>query len=339
MKEPAIPEDIRSELGIESLRFLRYSQNFVFSYEENGGAERILRVTPGSHRSRDEIVAELGWIAHLREKGVSVCAPLRGGEILSFQDEAGLECHCVGFERAAGRPVERADLGEGFYERHGRLLGSLHKFSADFPRGRLAGRKAWFEERYFTRDIEAYIPEEFRTGMRGRFADLREQVGVAADGALHFDLGYSNFFVDGESLWAFDFDMCAEGPFIADIAAALYSSIFIALRCEFPGDRSAFERPGSDRILTEVLPAFRRGYESQLPWPREDPERLQLWLDILYFRAVVHTWRILSPVTKDELRKALVSDLENVISGNTPVAVESTDGLLPEVGEHGVSLS
>ena len=38
MKEPTIPEDIRSGLGIESLRFLRYSQNFVFSYEERGGA-------------------------------------------------------------------------------------------------------------------------------------------------------------------------------------------------------------------------------------------------------------------------------------------------------------
>ncbi len=196
-------------------------------------------------------------------------------------------------------------------------------FSADFPRGRLAARKAWFEERYFTGDIEAYIPEEFRAAMRGRFARLRERVGAETDGPVHYDLGYSNFFVDGESLWAFDFDMCAEGPFIGDIAAALYSSIFIALRCELPGDRSAFERPGSDRILAKVLPAFRRGYESLLPWPCEDREQLQLWFDILYFRAVVHTWRILSPIMKDDLRKALVADVENVVSGNTPVAVGS----------------
>lgn len=323
MKEPTMPEDIHSGLEIESLRFLRYSQNFVFSYVERGGAERILRVTPGSHRSRDEIAVELDWIRHLREKGASVCAPLRGRDIRSFWDENGEEYHCVGFEKASGRAVEKGDLGEEFYERHGRLLSSLHMFSADFPRGRLAARKAWFEERYFTGDIEAYIPEKFRAAMRDRFSYLLERVGVAADGPVHFDLGYSNFFVDGESLWAFDFDMCAEGPLIGDIAAALYSSIFIALRCEFPGDRSAFERPGSDRILAEVLPAFRRGYESVMAWPCEDQEQLQLWLDILYFRAVVHTWRILSPVTQDKLRMALISDIENVISGNTPVEIGS----------------
>ncbi len=79
---------------------------------------------------------------------------------------------------------------------------------------------------------------------------------------MHFDLGYSNFFVDAGRLTIFDFDNCAASYFLGDIAAALYGSIFTLVRCEFRGDRSAFEHPKSSAILKQVLTPFREGYTS-----------------------------------------------------------------------------
>ncbi len=102
MKEPTIPEDIRTKLGIESLRFLRYSQNFVFRYMEDDGTERILRVTPGSHRSRDEIVAELDWIAHLRERGRVFARRCGAGRFYRFGMRTGRSTTASGLRRRRG---------------------------------------------------------------------------------------------------------------------------------------------------------------------------------------------------------------------------------------------
>jgi Ser/Thr protein kinase RdoA (MazF antagonist) len=305
------------------LTFLRYSQNFVFGYHE-GLSERILRVTSNEHRSRGEIVAELEWIEHLRKSDAGVCAPLgSAGEIITLH--CGEDAfHGVAFEKAPGRAVEARDFSSALSRAHGRMLGSFHRAAAGFPSTWAASRRNWDEERYFGRDISADLPAKHQEALLDTFARLRARVNSAPRtdrtfGPAHFDLGYSNFFVDAGRLTAFDFDNCTAGYFLGDIAAALYGSIFTLLRCAFRGDRSAFEHPKSSAILKQVLAPFREGYASVFEWPDGDPARLQTWLDLMYFRAVIHAYRVQSPITNPQIQKALDADIDNLLAGNTPI--------------------
>jgi Ser/Thr protein kinase RdoA (MazF antagonist) len=217
-------------------------------------------------------------------------------------------------------------LSEDLYRAHGCTLGTFHQAAAGFPSAWAASRRNWDEERYFGRDISTYLPAEHQEAPREVFARLRAGVNSAPRtcrtfGPVHFDLGYSNFFIDGGRLIVFDFDNCAASYFLGDIAAALYGSIFTLVRCEFRGDRSAFEHPKSSAILWQVLTPFREGYTSVFEWPDEDPARLQSWLDLMYFRAVIHAYRVQSPITNPQVREALDADIENLLTGKTPICV------------------
>lgn len=306
-----------------SLQFLRYSQNFVFSCRD-GARERILRITSDEHRCRSEIAAELEWIEHLRKSNAGVCAPIgSANEIVTVQGESGV-FHGVVFEKAPGRAVESRDLSSALYRAHGRTLGTFHRVATEFPSAWATVRRNWDEERYFGRDISTYLPAEYREALRDTFARLRARVNSApwtprTFGPVHFDLGYSNFFVDADRLTVFDFDNCTASYFLGDIAAALYGSIFTLVRCEFRGDRSAFEHPKSSAVLQQILTPFREGYTSVFEWPQDAHAHLQYWLDVMYFRAVVHAHRLQSPITNPRVREALDADIQNLLTGKTPV--------------------
>jgi Ser/Thr protein kinase RdoA (MazF antagonist) len=139
---------------------------------------------------------------------------------------------------------------------------------------------------------------------------------------MHLDLGYSNFHRDGDQLHVFDFDNCALAPEVCDIAVALYGSLFNLLRCEYPGDRAAFDHPRTSQNLAEVLPPFRTGYESAHPWPVQVKEHLPLWMEFCYFRSVVHAFRMQHPVTNPRAQAALDKDIENLLSRQPPVRCE-----------------
>lgn len=316
--------DFASRLGIEAsdLEFLRYSQNHVFAL--GGGCGQILRVTDDEHRSRPQIEGELELVRHLHAAGAPV-APLAGDEIVTVTS-GGKVFHGVIFKRAPGRPIGREDLSADLCRAHGSALGMFHRHSRTLPFGWAESRPRWDEERYFTRDITDFLPAEHQAPLRVAFERFRGQVASEPRtdrtfGPVHFDLGYSNIFVESGRLTAFDFDNCTASYFLGDIAAALYGSIFTLLRCEFAGDRSAFERPKSSLILREILPSFREGYESAFAWPDERPEHLQYWLDILYFRSVIHAWRLQFPVTNPRAKELLDADIENILTRKTPLSV------------------
>jgi Ser/Thr protein kinase RdoA (MazF antagonist) len=310
----------------ESVTFLRSSQNLVYEITNDRGQERILRLTPGSHRSMPEIEDELNWLGYLHDAGLSVCPPIAledGTYIQSIPSSQGA-FYGVLFEKAQGRLPARPDMSPEFYYLHGKQLGLLHDQSRKSPREWLMQRRMWNEERYFTTDITRFLPEEVGEPLMQHFQMLREQaVSIPPTrenfGPVHFDLGYSNFFIDGERLVMFDFDNCTPGPYVGDIAAALYSSIFNGLRCEFPGDRSAFESPKTGRNLAQVWKPFREGYESASIWPAEAGRMLPIWFEIMYLRAVVHAFRMQHPVTDPRAKALLDADVNNILTRGLPI--------------------
>ena len=335
----------RLRADLTTLTFLRASQNVVYEFKDRTGAKKILRLTPQSHRSRSQIEQEVGWIDWLAKRGLPVCCAQEshGGRRVFPVEGAGEGFHGVVFEHAPGRAVVAEDLKPDFYRMHGAALGSLHSCvrssSSPFV---MSARTPWDEERYFTRDIHAYLPERFRDPVLRRFGRLREQVvgaslGAQEYGPVHFDLGYSNFFVhkrevvgEGEGsragLWLFDFDNATPGPFVGDVAAALYSSVFIGLRRRAAGDRSAFEPPRTGLTLEEVWGPFREGYEAHHRWPESWAEQLSRWMEIHFLRAIVHAHRMLHPIRDEGIRALLEHDLQNFLAGTPPLNFDFRTG-------------
>jgi hypothetical protein len=214
---------------------------------------------------------------------------------------------------------------------HGRHLGKLHSLSKEFSRARLGRRKQWDQERYFTSDIGAYLPEKVQSPVRDAWEKLLARLNTANRavdffGPVHLDLGYSNVFINGNGLEIFDFDNCTNGFYTYDIAAALYSSIFNVLRCEFRGDRSAFENPKTGLNLELVWKPFREGYRSENIWIDDWNEQLGLWFEVMYLRSVVHAFRLCYSIGDFKVRALLDADIENILTGNLPIRFDFRTG-------------
>lgn len=323
-----ISPELASRMGADpaSLTFIRRSQNEVYSFTGKEGAARILRLTEDSHRSRAEIEDELEWLCHLHEAGLSVCRPVRqedGSLVCSIVDSQA-PIHAVVFEKAAGRPLAKENLSSKLYYLHGKHLGALHAFSKSASREFLKRRKPWNEERYFTSDIEEFLPEEIRDPVRDVWKELHAALATMpvtpeTHGPAHLDLGYSNFFLNGDRLEMFDFDNCCGSYYASDIALALYGSLFNLLRCDFPGDRSAFAHPKSSRNLEAVWKPFREGYRTESDWPKEWNGHIAFWFEMAYFRSVIHAFRMQHPITDLRIKGLLDADIENILTRQPPV--------------------
>lgn len=320
-------------LDLASTRFCGSSQNAVYEFVDASGRPRILRVTAGSHRSPAEILDELAFVRLLHQRGVAVCPPvphLDGTWVFSDQNATG-DFHAVVFEKAAGSALVQADLGAELYHAHGSLLGVIHAAARQEPRPRLSARRPWDEERYFTTDIAEFLPAEHHQPLRAVWDEIRHAlttVPLTAEthGPVHLDLGYANLHLDGARLQAFDFDNCSTGPFILDIAAALYGSIFTGLRCEQPGDRGAFDQPRSGQNLERVWRAFLDGYATRHPLPPMPASAMRACFDVLYFRSVVHAWRMQQPLMTPARRQALDADVQHLLHRTLPLNFDFNSG-------------
>jgi Ser/Thr protein kinase RdoA (MazF antagonist) len=72
---PQIPADLAAAYGIgqSDIRFVTQIQNYIFVYERNG-EEFILRLTPRTHQSAGQVMAEVEWVNDLAARGVPVAA-------------------------------------------------------------------------------------------------------------------------------------------------------------------------------------------------------------------------------------------------------------------------
>jgi Ser/Thr protein kinase RdoA (MazF antagonist) len=319
-------------LPVVSFRFLRRSQNTVYAFEDSEGKARILRITPGNHRSLPELHDELDLVRHLHDSGLRVCPPIpfSDGSLVSTTTLGPESFHGVIFEKAQGRPLESRDPGPKLYRLHGRQLGLLHVAAKRDSSPQLSQRKRWHDERYFTTDLHLYLPEAHRPALRKLAQSLSSQIENESRaeqyGPVHLDLGYSNFHLNDDSLDLFDFDNCARAPFALDAAAALYGSLFTLLHCAFPGDRSAFESPKTGQNLERMWGPFAEGYQSANTGWEEITKLLKICMELMYFRSVVHACRLQYGSTNPKVRGLLDADIRNLLNRTPPLNFDFKTG-------------
>lgn len=212
-----------------SLRLVSDSCNHVYSFKEPGG-NRYLRLTSSLYRTKEQIVAELDFIAYLRRGGVHAVPPVpssAGRLIEGLAAGEGRVFACV-FEEAEGdrfRYDSAPHLNAEHFRLRGKTLGQIHALSKEYhPPGR-ERRFAWDEDKLLF-EAEEFLPESERVVWQSyrelkewlqRYPKSRETFGL-----IHGDFGETNYRCGGGRLYIFDFDDGCYHWFLYDLAVTIY---------------------------------------------------------------------------------------------------------------------
>lgn len=219
---------------------------------------QIVRLTHHSRRPMEMIEAELAFMQHLADQGVTVVAPLPSTHdrmVESVGTEAGDEVLAIAMAEAPGgrRPLEA--WGPSDIEGYGALLAKMHVAATTLPR--LPHRPPWTDPVF---DVGLGAP-----GADAELAARNEEIRAAAtahpagaaDLLIHQDAHHGNLFItDDGVITIFDFDDCAYGTPTHDIAIVLFYWVL------------GHEDPPSEarRFLDHFLTGYRRLAELPADW-------------------------------------------------------------------------
>jgi Ser/Thr protein kinase RdoA (MazF antagonist) len=251
---PEIPEWLAALYGVtsEDLRFVTQVQNFIFAYRR-GDQELILRLTPETHRSREQVMAEVGWVNDLAARGVPVAAPVPSldGSFCQFVETNEGKVTAVCFEKAKGEIGDRQFWTPEVFRDWGRLTGRLHRESRQYqPTG---GRRSSWDQQ-----LPSVIPEsvddETALERLAQVANRLQMFPKSNDsfGLIHADLHFWNFSILPSGLTVFDFDNCEYNWFVADLGTA----VFEATTC-------GYQKLPREEFIKLFLAEFIDGYERE----------------------------------------------------------------------------
>jgi amicoumacin kinase len=273
----------------ERCRLLGDFENFVYEVEVRG-RPAVLRITHRSHRTANDVQAELDFVRFLAQRELPVCRPVPSRSGTDWQP-LGDEFFACCFERAEGKPAEPEDpssWNERVFDNWGGTLASFHQSAAEYAP--LAGRPQrfrWHEDDLTV--VSPHLPAEdadIAARLNRLLAELnRLPRPPESYGLIHADLHTGNFFVsEAGELRVFDFDDACQHWFSYDLAVVINH-----LSRQFtPAER--------DRIFNLVLVGYSRvralpvGLDTELP--------LLLRLRNLQLYQLMHKKHL--PVDRDE---------------------------------------
>ncbi len=278
----AVLEQAAARYGVtfEQVRKLGGFESFVYEYGRHD-RDYILKITHTMRRSENYIMGELAWLTFLADRGVSVARAVpseRGRLIERIDDGDGSAWLAIAYEKAPGHRVTADEWNGDLFTAWGRLLGTMHRLTQSYRLSNPAHkRQEWFEEEQLK--AHKYLPDH-ETEVLARADELMSYLRSLptpsdAFGMLHTDLHHGNWFVDGGTITAFDFDDCHYNWFASDIAIALVGAIW------FPP--KPYEDPAA--YAQHFLEHFLRGYyeENQL-----DPKWLGHIRDFMMLRDLLN---------------------------------------------------
>ena len=211
-----------------SLQYIGASANHVYSFVESGET-RYLRLISSYDRAREQIEAELDFIAYLRRGGVNAMLPLRSSAGRLIEDLPGahsLLFACV-FEEAKGKRFryDSAQSNKEHFRLRGRTLGRIHALSRAYVPSNRFRRFAWDEDKLLL-DMNGSLPESEKIVWR-EYDALKERLkdypkSSQTYGLIHGDFGETNYRYEGARLHVFDFDDCCYHWFAYDLAVTIY---------------------------------------------------------------------------------------------------------------------
>ncbi len=229
------PEEIFAIAAIElwrgnpnSLRHVSHSANYVFSFTESG-KKQYLRLTPTNARTKNQIEAELDFVAFLRRGCINAMLPIpsvagRLIEEINYAENALFACV---FEEAEGErfSYDSAEDNKKHFKLRGKTLGQIHALSKNYVPSDNLRRFVWDEDRLLL-ETSRFLPKSEKIIWRELDA-LKEQLkdypkSAETFGLIHGDFGETNYRCQNERLNIFDFDDCCYHWFLYDLALTIY---------------------------------------------------------------------------------------------------------------------
>ncbi|MBA2504184.1 MAG: phosphotransferase [Pyrinomonadaceae bacterium] len=212
----------------ESLQYLGDSANYVYSFVHSGKT-RYLRLTSSYDRTKEQIEAELDFIAYLHRSGVGAALPIssvarRLLEDIPFANAFLFACL---FEEAEGERFryDSAKSNKEHFRLRGRTLGQIHALSKDYVPSNSFRRFAWNEDKLLF-DVEDFLPKSEKIVWQ-EYDALKERLrdypkSNQTFGLIHGDFGETNYRYQDARLNIFDFDDCCYHWFAYDVAITIY---------------------------------------------------------------------------------------------------------------------
>ncbi|MNO35691.1 homoserine kinase [compost metagenome] len=271
--------------SLHLFRYYRISSNAVYPFE-SGGHNQLLRFAPQTEKLRSSLLAELEFIAYLREHGYGVleAVPSREGtELVEAQTPWGAYYASV-FKRVAGVQMGQTSLDDKTVFRYGQALGELHRLSSGYcPVG--AKRRTHHEVLDWIRQVLKGFPEQ--TAALAETQVLADYFGTlpvtqANYGLIHYDFEPDNVFYDepANTVNVIDFDDAMYHWYAVDMEQSLDS-----LREAVPPEE-----------LDHKKHCFREGYASRYHLPKDGPsmEACRRFADLYgyarIFRSTAEQW-------------------------------------------------
>jgi Ser/Thr protein kinase RdoA (MazF antagonist) len=222
----ALPPSLAASFGLTPLHFVFMAQvqNTVFGFSQES-AECVLRLTPESHRSFEQIEAEIDWVRHLDQWGLPVSAPIanREGNFCQRTEIDEKPWIATAFRRAPGKIGAESAWHQGTFRTWGQITARMHIAATGYQPPHHP-RRDWqsFLPSFVPETDEERVAQEKLAALVSRIEALpsfRNDFGL-----IHSDLHFWNFAVDGDRLTIFDFDNCEHHWFMADLGTIIFES-------------------------------------------------------------------------------------------------------------------
>ncbi|MEK4329719.1 phosphotransferase [Paenibacillus sp. FSL R7-0297] len=219
------------EFDPESLHLFQYyriSSNAVYPFE-NAGENQLLRFAPAAEKRKDNVRAELEFIAYLRECGYGVLEAVASntGEKLVEADTPWGAYYASVFKRVGGVQLGSTELSDHILYKYGEALGQLHQLSSEYTPVE-AARWSHKDVLEWMLSVLAEFPWEEAAVAEARLLIeyfSGQPVTTKNYGLTHYDFELDNVFYDEgtDTISAIDFDDAMYHWYAADIEQALDS--------------------------------------------------------------------------------------------------------------------
>ncbi len=247
---------------------------YVCSFRRDG-KDCVLRITPPNEEiDLPGMRAILPWIHFLAAGGASVAAPVpsQNGNLIEAFEQAGQTYIAVAFERAPGVRGEELTFdqwNDALFARLGQTAGKMHALAkAYIPPNTDLKRPEWNAAANCFHPPEQFPPSEaIIAAKQVRLFEYVQTLPKDRDsyGMIHADLHGGNFFVDVDTntITVFDFDDCAYGWYVMDIAMGVFDALVLYPGADCEAFAARFLRSYLQGYCTEnAISAF---WLSQLP--------------------------------------------------------------------------
>jgi Ser/Thr protein kinase RdoA (MazF antagonist) len=254
-------------LGVARRELLQYEDNAVYRLTEHDGSQYVLRVSAEGGCSVAEQTSEVEWLRWLGAGDQPVPNPVatrQGRFVLGVASEAVAQRVCVLFAWLEG-DAPASHISEAQMARLGAATADLHARSrhfspsVDFTRPRLDGSALFAEPG----QLASNAPDALLARLGARLGAELDEHSEDNICVIHGDLHRDNVLVRGDAVRFIDFDDCAWGHPLFDVASLLDSfRRRVVAREDYPRMRAAFlegYRPasGSGVELTRQLCLFK----------------------------------------------------------------------------------